>query len=233
MQRERQQGFTLIELLIVIGIVAVLVALLLPAIARGRGKAMQLQCVSNLHQLGVALNGCLADDQAYPMFPGWMDKLQREGLGISKVATNFLERGVWRCPSARFSNDFSSRGVVSMSYGYNAYGVLRVGNYTNALGLLGHKGSGPPAPIRESEVPVPSDMMAVADGFDASITLMREPTGDLARYGNTLSRHGGRANVLFCEGHVESPSLKFLFDDTSDRALIRWNRDHRPHRDLL
>jgi hypothetical protein len=32
---------------------------------------------------------------------------------------------------------------------------------------------------------------------------------------------------------VESPTLKFLFEDTSDAALVRWNRDHLPHRDRL
>jgi prepilin-type N-terminal cleavage/methylation domain-containing protein/prepilin-type processing-associated H-X9-DG protein len=233
MRRDSRDGFTLVELLVVIAIVGILAALLLPVIARGKRKARQIQCVSNLHQLGLASAACLADDNAYPMLSDWMVKLQNQGLGIPSVATNFLERGVWRCPSARVRNDFVSRGLVSMSYGYNAYGVLKVGNNINALGLLGHKGSGPPTPIRESEVAVPSDMMAIGDCFDASITLMREPTKELVRYGNTLSRHDGKANVLFCDGHVQPLSLGFLFDDTSDRALIRWNRDHLPHRDLL
>ena len=42
-----------------------------------------------------------------------------------------------------------------------------------------------------------------------------------------------RANVVFCDGHVESPTLQFLFADTSDAALSRWNRDHQPHRERL
>ena len=46
-------------------------------------------------------------------------------------------------------------------------------------------------------------------------------------------RHQGKANVVFCDGHVESPTLKFLFEDTSDAALSRWNRDHLPHREKL
>ncbi len=41
------------------------------------------------------------------------------------------------------------------------------------------------------------------------------------------------ANVAFCDGHVESPTLQFLFADTSDAALSRWNRDHQPHRERL
>ena len=167
------------------------------------------------------------------MYSRWMEKLEREGLGIPKVATNFLGKGVWRCPSAQFNNDFAARGLVSMCYGYNAYGVLKVGNNTNALGLFGHQAPGTRAAIRESEVAVPSDMMAIGDSFDASSAFMRTPLGDLIGYGNTSSRHQAKANVLFCDGHVESPRLKFLFDDTSDAALARWNRDHQPHRERL
>jgi len=43
----------------------------------------------------------------------------------------------------------------------------------------------------------------------------------------------GKANVVFCDGHVESPTLQFLFEDTSDASLSRWNRDHLPHREKL
>jgi prepilin-type processing-associated H-X9-DG protein len=76
-------------------------------------------------------------------------------------------------------------------------------------------------------------MMTIGDSFDATITFMRAPLNDLMREGNTLSRHQGKANVVFCDGHVESPTLKFLFEDTADAALSRWNRDHLPHRDRL
>jgi len=47
------------------------------------------------------------------------------------------------------------------------------------------------------------------------------------------TRHQGKANVVFCDRHVEAPTLKFLFEDTSDAALVRWNRDHLPHRERL
>ncbi len=50
---------------------------------------------------------------------------------------------------------------------------------------------------------------------------------------NATSRHQGKANVVFCDGHVESPTLQFLFEDTSAAALVRWNRDHLPHREKL
>lgn len=49
----------------------------------------------------------------------------------------------------------------------------------------------------------------------------------------SFSRHQGKANVVFCDGHVESPTLKFLFEDSSDAALSRWSRDHQPHPERL
>ena len=89
----------------------------------------------------------------------------------------------------------------------------------------------------------PSEMMAIGDGFygddkvinDGGLALGR--TSGLQDYfGSTKrsnARHQGKANVVFCDGHVESPTLKFLFEDASDGALVRWNRDHLPHREKL
>jgi prepilin-type processing-associated H-X9-DG protein len=97
-------------------------------------------------------------------------------------------------------------------------------------------------PVSESEVASPSDMIAIGDGFYGGNGVLQEGwllsrTCGLTDYlGSTKSsyaRHQGRANVVFCDGHVESPTLKFLFEDTSDDALVRWNRDHLPHREKL
>lgn len=44
-------------------------------------------------------------------------------------------------------------------------------------------------------------------------------------------RHGGRWNVLFCDGHVENLSVAELFDVRRDEVLRRWNRDNLPHRE--
>lgn len=237
-----ETGFTLLELLVVIAIIAILAALLLPAISRSKQKAQQIQCVSNLRQLGLGIQNFVADNHAYPSIvagtnsdnPGtWIGQLMRGGFDITKPEKNFLDKGVWHCPSGQWPN-FSTNGIP-VSYAYNAYGILRIGNHTNALGLHGRFISKSElfAPVRESEIVNPSEMMAIGDSFIGGVFFMRYRLEYLDRRGRASSRHQGKANVAFCDGHVESPKLKFLFEDTSDAALVRWNRDHQPHRDKL
>jgi len=191
----------------------------------------------------------VGENHAYPSLLGptntdtpgfWITQLASGGFGISRPVTNLIDEGVWLCPSAPRNMPFPNEDAAASSYGYNAYGVLSTGNHTNALGLHGSfvpgatfiSGARGFAPVKESEVPAPADMMAIGDSIIGGITFDR---WDLRPnlVGRATARHQGTITVLFCDGHVESPTLNFVFKDTSDSALIRWNRDHQPHRESL
>src|SRR5581483_11426165 len=72
-QHRRRGGFTLVELLVVIGVIALLIGMLMPALTRARGQANRVVCQSNLRQVGVAML-MYADENGGWVFPtglGW------------------------------------------------------------------------------------------------------------------------------------------------------------------
>ena len=99
----RQFAFTLIELLVVIAIIAILAAMLLPALARAKGKSYIANCLSNLRQLGVTITMYTSDNHEQFPYSG-RDWPQMPFVDVLKLYDPYIStnnRAFFRCPADR------------------------------------------------------------------------------------------------------------------------------------
>jgi prepilin-type processing-associated H-X9-DG protein len=239
-------AFTLVELLTVIAVIALLAAPLLPSLSRAKAAGSRTVCRSNLHQIGLALHMYLGDFRRYPI--RWEVPL----VAISIQDGNRVESGcllpylrerhkVFFCP---VQEDCPIRRVVPDSDGdtrISGYALNANGTAHSAEFMALRLGLGIGSPLREvgeESIRCPSDMIAFGDGYTGAIDFSPfdfDPTQwkDAFRVPVSLlpsPRHLGGANILFCDGHVESQKQARWIEAT-DTARARWNNDHEPHRE--
>jgi prepilin-type N-terminal cleavage/methylation domain-containing protein/prepilin-type processing-associated H-X9-DG protein len=218
---QKQSAFTLIELLVVIAIIAILAAMLLPALSQAREKARAISCMNNMRQIGQASVIYASDNDGHlPAAPCRetpdTDQYRHFAWTMANVPVANLQGGtLWNyvqsekafmCPSDKGYTSLTSTNLRTKrvhSYSFN-YQINRTGCAVEGL------------TVKMSQIPRPSDRILIFeeqlpnDGY--CVWAGSDPLTD---------RHSGKGNYIFVDSHYESLNEETVFSNVSYCDIFR------------
>ena len=224
-----RRGFTLIELLVVIAIIAILAALLLPALSRAKQKAHQITCINGLKQLALGTMLYLGDyNDVFPacasrstygfQIEDWIYWQDAAAYPLKKspifVMVGNTTTNIFRCPMDREPSDRSGTPIYPCSFTMTSYDLK---NGANLYGMTSVFSAG--ARFRQSGIRNPSGKIMLAEEV-AKHSADDNPQpgtytgiigdGRWVPTKNLLTvRHNKKADVGFADGHVQAVTWQF------------------------